>query len=285
MMRSGLKRSVRMGRRSTGSRLSNALRLHIDDLPTSMPKWLARATVAVAWLLAAPVAQAQNLQLWGNVTFDWVKSQRLAYGLDIEPKVLLDAPESEPGWRNLDLTSTVEFSPNPWLDLVADGAVGVTKQTDDVDSVEVTPRLGVRFHLFSRAQRFHPLERAPRRRWVVRDLFRVESRNIFYGGAGSGTSSTVRLRNRLELLVPLNKGRISDDGARTFWRTGSGSRQSTNRMSALPTSRGFAPAWDIARASSGGSSSSTCGRGLATLSRRGSAHRRTSIDLRVKRVF
>ena len=46
------------------------------------------------------------------------------------------------------------------------------------------------------------------------DLFRVESRNIFYGGAGSGTSSTVRLRNRLELLVPLNKERLSDDGAR-----------------------------------------------------------------------
>ena len=171
--------------------------------------------MAVVWLLAATVAQAQsNLQLWGNVTFDWVKSQRLAYGLDIEPKVLLDAPAGEPGWRNLDLTSSVEFSPKPWLDLVADGVVGVTKQTDDVDSVEVTPRLGFRFHLFSRAQRFHPLERAPRRRWVVRDLFRVESRNIFYGGAGSGTSSTVRLRNRLELLVPLNKERLSDDGAR-----------------------------------------------------------------------
>ena len=56
-----------------------------------MPKLLARATVAVVWLLAAAVAQAQNIQLWGNVTFDWVKSQRLAYGLDIEPKVLLDA--------------------------------------------------------------------------------------------------------------------------------------------------------------------------------------------------
>ena len=110
--------------------------------------------------------------------------------------------------------SQVELSAKPWLDLVAEGVVGVTKQTDDVDSFEVTPRLGVRFHLFSRAQGFHPLERAPRRRWVVRDLFRVESRNIFYGGAGSGTSSTVRLRNRLELLVPLNKERLSDDGAR-----------------------------------------------------------------------
>ncbi len=40
-----------------------------------MAKLLARATVAVVWLLAAAVAQAQSLQLWGNVTFDWVKSR------------------------------------------------------------------------------------------------------------------------------------------------------------------------------------------------------------------
>ncbi len=106
-----------------------------------MPKMLARATVAVVWLLAAAVAQAQsNLQLWGNVTFNWVKSQRLVYELDIEPKVLVDAPEGEPGWRSLDLTANVECSPKGWLDLVADGVVGVTKQTDDVDSYEVSPR-------------------------------------------------------------------------------------------------------------------------------------------------
>lgn len=60
-----------------------------------MPKLLARATVAVVWLLAAAVARAQSdIQLWGNVTFDWVKSQRLVYELDIEPKVLLDIPLS-----------------------------------------------------------------------------------------------------------------------------------------------------------------------------------------------
>ena len=53
-----------------------------------------------------------NLQLWGNVTLDWVKSDRLMYELDFEPKVLLAAPEGEPGWRNLDLTPNVESSPN-----------------------------------------------------------------------------------------------------------------------------------------------------------------------------
>jgi hypothetical protein len=31
-----------------------------------------------------------NLQLWGNVTLDWVKSDRLTYEFDIEPKVLVN---------------------------------------------------------------------------------------------------------------------------------------------------------------------------------------------------
>jgi len=92
-----------------------------------------------------------------------------------------------------------------------------TKQTDDVDSTEVTPRLGVRFHLFSRALRFHPREKAPRRRIVVRELVRVESRNFIYSGGDPESESTLRFRNRLELLLPLNKERITDDGARYYF--------------------------------------------------------------------
>ena len=167
-------------------------------------------------LLTTPsAARGQvNPQLWGNLTLDWVKSDRLVYEFDIEPKVLLDAPEGEPGWHNLDLTPNVEYSPKGWLDLVAESVVGYTKQTDDVNSVEVTPRVGVRFHLFSRMQRLRLREQPPHRRIVVRDLVRVESRNFFYTGAGSGSSSGVRFRNRLELLIPLNKPKMSDDGVR-----------------------------------------------------------------------
>ena len=35
-------------------------------------------------------------------------------------------------------------------------------------------------------------------------------------GSGSGSSSSVRFRNRLELLAPLNREKLSDDGARYF---------------------------------------------------------------------
>jgi hypothetical protein len=180
--------------------------------------------IAVCGLLLPPPSAAfaqTNLQLWGNLTLDWVKSERLVYELDIEPKVLLDAPEGEPGWHNVDLTPNVEYSPKGWFDLVAEGTIGHTKQTDDVDTTEVTPRVGVRFHLFSRGlptviQDRGRRELPPRRRIVVRDLVRIESRNFFYTRAGSGSDSSVRFRNRLEFLVPLNKEKLTEDGARYF---------------------------------------------------------------------
>jgi hypothetical protein len=172
-----------------------------------------RATLVVAMLMCAPIASAQTTtQLWGNLTFNWVKNDRLAYELDFEPKALLAPPEGEPDWRNLDVTPNVEYSLRPWLDLVADTTIGWTLQTDDVNSTELTPRLGARFHLFSRARQFRMVEQAPRRRTVVRDLVRIESRNFFYSG-DTASDSTVRFRNRLEFLMPLNKERITDDGA------------------------------------------------------------------------
>ena len=168
-----------------------------------------------AVLLAATAADAQTTtQLWGNLTFDWVKSDRLVYELDFEPKALLVAPEGDPGWWNLDVTPNVEYSPASWVDLVADTTVGSTRQTDDVDTIEVTPRLGVRLHLFSRVRMRQPRERTPLRRVVVRDLVRVEYRNFFYSGGDTDSDSTVRFRNRLEFQVPLNKPRMTEDGAR-----------------------------------------------------------------------
>jgi hypothetical protein len=173
--------------------------------------------LAVCGLLIGPTAgRAQtDLQLWGNVTLDWVKSDRLVYELDFEPKVLLERSEGDPGWHNLDLTPNVEYSPNGWLDLVGEATIGYTKQTDDVNSFELTPRVGVRLHLWSRYTDalIQKRELVPKRRLVVRDLLRVESRNLIYGGAGSGSDSSVRFRNRLEFLVPLNRQRLTDDGA------------------------------------------------------------------------
>ena len=176
--------------------------------------------VACLLLTSAAPARAQtNAQLWTNVTFDWLRSARLAYELDVEPKVLLKPEPGEPGWRNIDLTPNVEYSARSWLDVVAEVTAGRTKQTDDIDTFEFTPRAGLRFHVFSRNMPTlapHLLELAPKRRVVVRDLFRIESRNFISRGGGTESSSSVRVRNRLEFLSPLNKDKLTDDGARYF---------------------------------------------------------------------
>jgi Protein of unknown function (DUF2490) len=181
---------------------------------------LASVIALLGVVTVSPAPAQTNFQLWGNLTFDWVRSDRLVYELDVEPKALLAAPEGEPDWYNLDVTPNVEYSPKNWVDLVAESVIGRTKQTDDVDTWEVTPRVGARFHLFSRGvptrvpTRLQPIERPPTRRLVVRNLVRVEWRNFFYGGAGSGSDHSVRFRNRLEFLVPLNTEKLTDDGAR-----------------------------------------------------------------------
>jgi hypothetical protein len=87
-----------------------------------------------------------------------------------------------------------------------------------VNSIELTPRAGVRFHVLTRdrPRHLHIPERPPKQRIVIRDRVLVEWRNFFYTGAGSGTDSSVRFRNRLEYQAALNKPTTSDDGARYF---------------------------------------------------------------------
>ena len=177
-----------------------------------------RLILALAALALPSSAFAQtNLQLWGNFTLNWLKSDRLSYELDFEPKVLLVATGDDPAWHSLDVTPNVEYAWKRWLDVIGELATGTTRQSDDVNTFELTPRAGARFHLLSRdVPRVGPRlrERPPWHRIVIRDLVRIEGRNLFYFGAGSGSDSTVRFRNRLEFLVPLNKERLTDDGAR-----------------------------------------------------------------------
>jgi Protein of unknown function (DUF2490) len=164
-------------------------------------------------LLTARVASAQSGstgQLWANLTLDWHKSPRATYSLDFEPKVLISAPTGQPGWASLDLTPSAEFVATKWADVIGEGVLGRTVQTDDLRTTEATVRGGMRFHLFSRQQRLLFNEQLPKRRVVFRDLVRVEWRHFSYSN-DEPTSSTWRFRNRLEFLFPLNRPNLSED--------------------------------------------------------------------------
>lgn len=168
---------------------------------------------ALLLLFAGPANGQADGQLWATVTFNWLRSDQLTYELELEPKVLVVAPEGVPGWASLDVTPNVEFAVRNWLDLVGELATGYTSQTDDVNSFELSPRIGLRFHLTTRDLPTGPFvrERLPRRRLVIRDLVRFERRNLFYSD-GRDTETVGRFRNRLELQIPLNRERVTDNG-------------------------------------------------------------------------
>jgi hypothetical protein len=139
-------------------------------------------------------------------------------------------------------------------------------------------RVGVRFHVFSRDRPIRVIgrEQHPTRRTVVRDLVRVEYRNFFYGGAKEGTESSWRFRNRLEFLVPLNKARISDDGARYLLADWEWFLPLEDHEERFANKQRIGRAWDIAGTSTGVSRRFISGRARATRSKTTSARPTTS---------
>jgi len=168
---------------------------------------------ALCALAVAPArADDSNTQLWGTFTLNWIQSRQFTVGLDIEPRVLISKPASDPAWATLDLTPSVDYMRGDWLDMVGELHVGRTRQTDDLNTTEITPRIGFRFHILSNLANRFLNERLPKRRLVVRDYLRFEWRNLYYSN-DQPDSSTFRVRNRFELQYPLNRSRVTDDRA------------------------------------------------------------------------
>src|SRR5262249_30839471 len=72
--------------------------------------------------------------------------------------------------------------------------------------------LGFRFHVLSNVINDLAKEKLPKRRIVLRNLVRLEWRNLYYSD-NTPQSSTVRVRDRIEMLFPLNRPRVTDNGA------------------------------------------------------------------------
>jgi len=176
---------------------------------------LRRAGAAGALALFAAVAAAQeetpaevSNQIWGNVILAYPRSARLYTELDLEPKVQVSGGEP---WRNVDATPLVEFYPYSLIDLTAEVTVGRTRQSQEEKSWELTPRIGIRFHLVKRLWSQFDHERIPLSRLSLANLWRLEYRNLWYSGDHL-SSHQARIRNRTELKLALNNDKLSVDG-------------------------------------------------------------------------
>ena len=90
----------------------------------------------------------------------------------------------------------------------------ITKQLEDLKTSEMTPRIGLRIHLFSTVKEVLDMERAPLNRVGLSNLTRLEVRRFSYSD-NRPAEYEFRFRNRLELKIAINHERINID--RTFY--------------------------------------------------------------------
>ena len=147
-------------------------------------------------------------QLWGNAIFSFPQNQFYYLELDVEPKVQIFDEER---WDNIDVTPLVEYYPNSWIDLTAEMTAGYTDQSNDLNTLELTPRLGIRFHLFANVwQYFETSERVPLSRLTLATFFRLESRNFWYS-SDLDSEHESRLRLRIESKIAINNDKLAYD--------------------------------------------------------------------------
>jgi Protein of unknown function (DUF2490) len=166
---------------------------------------------------AASPARAQATgQAWANVIIDWLPTNRLSYELDVEPKFQVVVHEGQPTWADLDVTPQVNYTLSRWIDVLGEVDVAYQAQTDEVNSMSMTPRIGAQLHLLSRILQppgghGEANEKLPRRRADVGSLVRLEHEDTFYS-TSAVQKSTWRLRDRFAIAYPLNNAKVTDDG-------------------------------------------------------------------------
>jgi hypothetical protein len=157
--------------------------------------------------------------LWGYLALDWLTSERLTYELKIEPKTQPFVRRPDTAWVSLDATPRVEYTVARWVDVLAEVDVGHLRQSDNnANTLRVTPRVGVQLHIFRRimyagAGKGTAREKQPNKRVHVSTLVRFENPNTFDTAGSRPRSRDWQLRSRSEILYPLNRPKMTADGA------------------------------------------------------------------------
>ena len=145
--------------------------------------------------------ESTSHQLWGNLIFGFPQSKQLFLGLDIEPQGQIDGDQK---YKSLDITPLMHYYPNSWIDLVAETLIGFTNQVDNTRTLEISPKIGIRLHLFNNFWEYmDTFEKVSMRRLGLATLIRFDFRNIWYT-QGLGPENEVRLRVRLESILAIN---------------------------------------------------------------------------------
>ena len=133
-------------------------------------------------------AQSTNEQLW----FEYMLNYPFANSFNLENAFSYSTLINNSRWQAFDYSLTTEWSLGPHIDLIAQGVLSYTNQTESYNTVELRPVLGTRFYF------------TPNKRIQTRLLLRVEQRN-FKNLDTQEWENSIRPRIRAEVIIPINQ--------------------------------------------------------------------------------
>jgi hypothetical protein len=153
----------------------------------------------IALLLTAGAARGQNEmtatdQIWANYDPTWRLRKRWTFDVDTAIRII----NSDQFLWQIRLHPTLEFSPWKWMDLTGGVWHIYTRQAETFDRFETRPVVGIRL----KADIWRGLR--------LSNYFRLEYRVQRDLDTGE-TLTARRLRDRVQVMIPINHRRLSDD--------------------------------------------------------------------------
>lgn len=152
------------------------------------------SAISLFVLFTVSVYSQTNEQLW----IEYMLNYPFANNWNLENSVTYSTLMGTPKWRAYDYSAALERSVTNHIDLIAQGIVSYTKQTDNKSTLELRPILGTRLHV------------TPNSRIQTRLLLRLEQRN-FKNLETQEWSKVYRPRARVEAIIPINKKSYFED--------------------------------------------------------------------------
>lgn len=150
-------------------------------------------------------------QAWGDFRMVWPdQEEEWLFRLDLKPLVQFSGDQK---WAEFAVVPAAVYQAPKFLDLIGDVVAAYTVQNDDVETLELAPRIGARVHLISDVRDVRPAGHFAKRVGLATTL-RLEHRHFWYYGSGTTDdySNDWRFRARLETRIGLNRADRSQSG-------------------------------------------------------------------------
>jgi hypothetical protein len=176
------------------------------------------ALTALGALISPIAANAQTpFQLWASGTITWLTSDRMHMRVVVQSRDQ-STPDDQTKFFSISTTPRFLYVVAPWIDAL--GEINFTRkdQSNDVDTITVSPRIGVQLHILSRLLYgggggvARSREAEPRQRFDFRTLVRLEEQRQSTN-TDSSTTSSWTFRDRWTVAYPLNRPKTTSDGA------------------------------------------------------------------------